>query len=489
MTFDFGKKLRKAGYYVYDLPLIKNWHAHTELKPNTNKTNGTFSYFGYNWWDLMSLGKFQNSEYVGIGKLSLPVGKDSGPGYVIINCGNRDTILENVETGDVYNIKKYGKSFYNKIDQNPLKKFNTLVSNYKDNMIQYVRVGDAHYILCNVQQLLSGESNITKTLLFTDLMLASGIVNSEQYYATTGLNAFLEKAERVYDEDEDEEFIDAEETLMQEWVVRLVEQWNYVNPAKNLPNGKKIPFKIHWIWLSKVPGSANPLKPKFAKFMESWISRNPNCEFNLWTDSSEPGINKNIVDYITIRNSNDINNLLNRLPDESRDGIKKMIAYHPNVGSRADSLRQAILYLEGGCYADVNDMECLMPMEQYFDKFDFMAGLEPMMYANNAFVASCKGHEIVKNFLLSIAQSADNFIEEWDPNMETEDKDNLVVSQTGPIAFSSIIFGVLEEKEMPRTCIFPSKFIYSNYEIPESPLSWLSPISLSGHFDARDYLK
>lgn len=488
MTFDFGKKLRKAGYFVYDLPLIKSWHAKTELIPKTNETNGTFSWFGYNWWDLMSLGKFQDSIYVGEGELALPVSRENSPGYVIINCGTRDAVLENFKTGDVYNIKKYGKAIYNKINTTPLKKYNTLFSKHEDNMMQYVRVGDAHYILCNIQQLLTGESNITKTPLFNDLMLASGIVNPEQYYSTTGLNAFLERSDRVRERGEDD-WIEPEDTLMEEWVTRLNEQWAVVNPSKNLPSGKKIPYKIHWIWLSRVPGSANPLKPKFAKFMKSWIAYNPNCEYNLWTDSSDPGIHTDIVEYVRIRDSNDIQKLLNKLPEESKDGIKQMISQHPNVGSRADSLRQAILYIEGGCYADVNDMECLMPMESYFDKFDFMAGLEPMMYANNAFVSSSKGHPIVKNFLLSIAQNADDFIDEWDPDMEKDDKDNLVVSQTGPIAFSSIIFGVLENKSMPRTCIFPSKFIYSNYEIADSPLSWLSPVSLSGHFDARDYLK
>ena len=75
-------------------------------------------------------------------------------------------------------------------------------------------------------------------------------------------------------------------------------------------------------------------------------------------------------------------------------------------------------------------------------------------------------------------------------------KITLLLSQTGPIAFSSIINGVLNDDDneyadelLPRTCIFPSKFVYSNYEIPESPLSWISPVTQSAHFDARDYLK
>ena len=69
-----------------------------------------------------------------------------------------------------------------------------------------------------------------------------------------------------------------------------------------------------------------------------------------------------------------------------------------------------------------------------------MAGMEPMLYVNNAFVAAAPGHIIVKNFLLFIAERSDEFIDDWDPDDDVEEKDNLVVSQTGPIAFSSIMF-------------------------------------------------
>jgi hypothetical protein len=126
--------------------------------------------------------------------------------------------------------------------------------------------------------------------------------------------------------------------------------------------------------------------------------------------------------------------------------------------------------------------------------FDFMAGMEPMMYVNNAFIASTSKHIISKNFLLFIAQNSKNFIDSWDPKMDKSDKDDLVVSQTGPLAFSGIINGIINNDHndnhnvLPRTCIFPSKFIYSNYEIANNPLSWLSPVSLSGHFDERAYL-
>ena len=174
---------------------------------------------------------------------------------------------------------------------------------------------------------------------------------------------------------------------MMDWVQLVADRWSEINPAKRLPAGKSIPKKIHWIWLARQPGTPNPLKPKYTKFMRSWILRNPNSEFYLWTDSSDPGIPTEIKDKVQVMNQDDISDLLNNLPAESRNGAIYMYKKHPNVGSRADTLRQCILYTIGGVYADVNDMLCMIPMEPYMEKFDFMAGLEPMLYVNNAFVA------------------------------------------------------------------------------------------------------
>jgi mannosyltransferase OCH1-like enzyme len=475
---NFGTARKKAGIFVYDLPLLSGWHSKTELKPIKGKT---FQYFGHNWWDLMDSNLLQKSKYIGIGSLKLDIDNSESPGYVIINCCGDNISITNKTNGDVYNVTGYSRKMFN-----PVGKSNSLFSSYNKCMMQNVQVGDANYILIGLEKILNGTAEVTMTPLYTDLLLASGIVNSEQYFSTTGLNAYIDKAYRAKSGIE----ID-EGSMMMDFVEKVAERWESINPATRSPKGESIPHKIHWIWLSKVPGSPNPLKSKYTKFMKTWIDRNPNSEFFLWTDSSDPNISKSIADKVQIMDEDSIYDVLEQLPNESRDGIINMFENHPNVGSRADSLRQAILYTIGGVYADVNDMACLIPMEPYMDHFDFMAGLEPMMYANNAFVASAPGHPIVRNFLQFIAESSDDFIDDWDPDMDTEEKDDLVVSQTGPVAFSSVINGVINNDEdvLPRTCIFPSKFIYSNYEISESPLSWLSFLSLTAHFDARDYLK
>jgi mannosyltransferase OCH1-like enzyme len=473
----FGEARKKAGIFVYDLPLLRHWHSYNELKPMPGKT---YQYFGYNWWDLMNSNIFQQSKYCGYGTIELKTSGNS-PGYIFINCSSKPIRITNKSTKEVYLINGYSTRLYNKSDEN------ILVADYSDCLMQYTRLGDATGILLGLEQLLIGKSDISKSPLYKDLLLGSGVLNADQYYATTGLNAYLSKVYREHGHMESEE-----DSSMMHWVETLAERWKNINPAKRLPRGKSIPHKIHWIWLSRVPGTPNPLRKKYTKFMKSWIMRNPTSEFFLWTDSSDPKISPEIRDRIQIMDANDINDLMNSLPSESKQGILHMYKKHPNVGSRADTLRQCILYSIGGIYADVNDMLCMIPLETYMDKFDFMAGLEPMLYVNNAFVASAPKHPIVRNFLQFIAQNSKEFVNNWDPNLEKDEKDNLVVSQTGPIAFSSIIFGLIDPEtgqDLPRTCIFPSKFIYSNYEINETPLSWLTPITLCSHWDERAFLK
>lgn len=474
MTWNFSEERKKRGIFVYNLPLLKHWHSYTNVKEVSGKT---YQYFGYNWWDLMQSGIFQKSKYVGYGRLNVAVNKPV-PGFVFINCSRRPIKVTNISTGEVYLIDGFSSRNYNK------SKKNVIEADYDECLMQYVIIGDAIIILLGLETVLSGENAIAKSPLYTDFLLASGVVNSTQYYHTTGLNAYLSKTYRSGKIMETEE-----DGSMMDWVQRLEDHWTKTNPTKNIPKGPTIPLKIHWIWLARNPGTPNPLDKKYTKFMKSWITRNPNCEFFLWTDSSDPGISKEIEGNITIMGQNEISKILNSLPEESKKGIAYMYKNHRNVGSRADTLRQCILYTIGGVYADVNDMLCQMPLETYMGKFDFMAAVEPMLYINNAFVASRPKHPIVRNFLQYIAQNSHDFVDSWDPDLEKEEKDDLVVSQTGPVAFSGIIYGLISEEKLPRTCIFPSKFMYSNYEIKDTPLSWLAPISMCSHHDERAFLK
>ena len=84
--------------------------------------------------------------------------------------------------------------------------------------------------------------------------------------------------------------------------------------------------------------------------MSSWITRNPDSEYFLWTDSSDPGLPKELEEAgVEVIYEEDIFDLLDRLPKESKEGAINMIENHPNVGSRADTLRQCIYILGRWC--------------------------------------------------------------------------------------------------------------------------------------------
>ena len=460
--------------YYYQLPLVRGWHAKTKLKPDNRKT---FKYFGSNWWDIVLSEKF-DKKYFGIEKYTIPKNLGDTTGIVFINFSNKTIKLNNGNKNKYY-LEPYGKLLYNYSDNN------TIETDYKDCLMNFVRCADAYFLFIGVESIINKDSKIIKTELYKNFMLACGIINPNQYFTTVGLNAYLNKI-IIKGKNID---VDMNSSMM-EWVEYCHDHWSLTNPTSKLGDCVNIPPLIHFIWFSKEPGKPNPLKLKFKKFIDSWIYRNPECTFYIWTDSNDINIYNDLKDRVKIKYSDEINTLINKLPKHWIPNINKLLKKHPNVGVRADTLRQIILYSLGGIYADINDMSCIMPMKKFREKFDFMCGLEPMMYVNNAFIATKPKHIVNKNFLEYISQNTNQFLYDWDPMLDTEEKDNLVVSETGPIAFSGILFGVLDSnyKKMKCSCIFPCSWIYPNYQITKEPESWLKPISIASHYDARDYL-
>lgn len=147
-------------------------------------------------------------------------------------------------------------------------------------------------------------------------------------------------------------------------------------------------------------------------------------------------------------------------------------------------------------YSDVNDGACLAPMGKLFESFDFLIGIEPVMYVNNAIIGSRKKHIIPQGMIVWLSKNAHNFVKEWNrdythPDVEQEEKDDYIVSTTGPIAMTQVIFGVMKkyEKKLSKSLILPSSWVYPNYWIPDSSATWLKPMSITAHYDRRDYLK
>lgn len=184
---------------------------------------------------------------------------------------------------------------------------------------------------------------------------------------------------------------------------------------------------------------------------------------------------------------------MDKLPDEVRTKIKYLYYNHPNPGARADTLRQVVLYYQGGVYCDVNDAACLVSLEKFLQKHDYFIALEPVMYANNAVIGSKKKHIISKLMIAWLAFIGKEFVREWKEeyvDADQEDRDDYIVSNSGPIAITQVIFGILMDnpEKLKNSLILPSSWVYPNYWMKESPLEWLKPVSITGHYDRRDFL-
>lgn len=469
-----------AKFPPYSLPKLYGWHLIP--KQDLKEKGKIFKYFGANWWDLLLDGKLPLNK----GKITLKT--KNAHAIIFINIGKNAVKMTDSHTGDVYNVMPGKRSAVN----NTFDKTVTFTSSKKNNMIHLTKIGTIWIVLLNVQDVEDGEAFIKKSIIFNDFLLMTGIPDKDQYMNTTG----IENLE--YFIVDGWKYKDSESGVRSDWTELLLEQWDKVNPRKTTKApGGGIPKKVHWIWLRRDPRKQEfgKLKPLFYKFMDTWIERNPGFSYNLWTDNPDFYVPAKYDDVITIRGPDEIKKLINKLPrGKIRNEIKYMYHNHLNVGARSDTIRQVILYYEGGIYADVNDGACLAPMEKMFKKFDFIIGMEPVMYVNNAIIGSKKGHKFNQYMIAWLAYNSREFVDEWKHDYideEQEAKDDYIVSTTGPIAMTFAIYGAMaaHEGSFKHSLILPAAWIYPNYWIAESPEMWLKPVSITAHFDRRDYLK
>lgn len=464
---------------LYSLPKLYGWHLMP--KQNLKETGKIYKYFGANWWDLLLDKKLPLHQ----GKITIKTSKAHA--IIFVNIGKTPVKMTNSHTGDVYNVIPGKRSQVN----NTFDKTITFTSSKPKNMIHVTKIGNINIILLQVQEIKNGKSSVKNSAIFDDFMLMTGVPDKDQYLNTVGIegiDAVKVKGWKV---------VDVVEGAKSDYVEMFIDHWDKVNPKKRKAKpAVLIPEKIHWIWLRLDPKKKKygKLKSVFYKFMRTWIERNPTFEINIWTDNPEFPVPKEFKDAVKIRGPNHIKSLIKRLPEQIRSKISYLYYNHPNVGARSDTLRQIILYLIGGVYADINDACCLAPLKKLCKKFDYFIGLEPVVYVNNAIIASKPKHIICKCMLAWLADSAHDFVREWKDDYfdaEQDEKDDFIVSYSGPIAMTTVINGVFDqyEKKLDHSLILPSSWIYPNYWIPESSDNWLKPVSICAHFDRRDYLK
>jgi len=463
---------------LYTLPKLYGWHLMSKQDIDKKNMGKIFKFIGANWWDLVE------NNYLPISSDTITIKTDKVYTVLFVNVGVTNVQITDVNSGDIYNIQAGKRSTINNIEK-------VMTFSSSSGNLSTCLVGSIMLILLNIQDLISGVTKLPDTSLFTDFLLMSGVPDKEQYINTVSIEELSMIVCSGWDCEE-------EGQIKSDFVELLLKQWKKVNPSriKGIGHEKGIPKVVQWIWVKKdtrVKNSFTKLKTVFYKFMDTWIKRNPEFVFNIWNDNENFVLPKKYENIITLQGPDKIEKLLNRLPKAIRGKIKHLYYKHPNAGARSDTLRQVILYLEGGWYGDINDSACMAELEKLGSRFDYVIGIEPVIYVNNAIVGAKRRHIFSKSMLCWLAKNSKIFVDEW-PDIEKEEdeaRDDYVVSTTGPIAMTSVIFGCMTKKNnlLSHTLILPSSWVYPNYWIPESSESWLKPVSIFAHYDRRDFLK
>lgn len=181
---------------------------------------------------------------------------------------------------------------------------------------------------------------------------------------------------------------------------RLYSNYSRMNNSKQ--GNEKIPLILHHIWLgSSLPNYA-------IHFRKSWIRKNPNWVFILWTDfpSKRHG---NIIlhsfdelfEYLKQPNKEQF-----IIMDMNTVTLKNQYIYNKktkNYGEMSDIARYEILYNFGGLYVDT-DFECLKPFDHFHYCLDFYTGIGHGRHLNfcNGLIGSAPGNIILKEAIQNL---------------------------------------------------------------------------------------
>lgn len=191
----------------------------------------------------------------------------------------------------------------------------------------------------------------------------------------------------------------------------LLEKMYEKNYQHNADKTERLPKKIHQVWLGgKIP-------EKSAKLQSSWINKNPNWEYKLWTD------------------------------DDVKDfGLENIDAFNAtkNLGSKSDIFRYEILKRYGGLYIDT-DFECIKSFDD-LTNLEFFTGTGHISIPEvfNGLIASVPNHPIINTLI---------------ENIKTNNDFSKISFTTGPMYFSNIFFNYIKNNN-DNIVVFPTKFFY-----------------------------
>jgi len=185
---------------------------------------------------------------------------------------------------------------------------------------------------------------------------------------------------------------------------------HYVTGQQNV----NITKKIHQIWLG------GELPDKYKRLINTWIEKNPDWEYKLWTDSD--------VDSFGLKNIDKFNSI-------------------NNLGAKSDIFRYEILYRYGGLYIDT-DFECFTSFNDLI-YLDFFAGTGHVYLPEvfNGLIACKPEHTLIKKLIDDITVVSTNDFNE-------------ILSLTGPKYFSNKLFEYIKNNSDEKLVVFPTTFFY-----------------------------
>jgi mannosyltransferase OCH1-like enzyme len=167
-----------------------------------------------------------------------------------------------------------------------------------------------------------------------------------------------------------------------------------------------IPRTIHQTW------KTNSIPEKFKKYQQSWMKKNPDFQYKLWTDEDNDNLIKNhYPQYYDLYQSFD----------------QKIL--------KVDFSRFCMMHHCGGIYADL-DFECLKSINELLDKNKIVFGLSRENLIEIAFIASEPKQQIWLDMLEYVSDEYQNRKSIKGKIVSTFFKDFAVLYITGPNAFT-----------------------------------------------------
>ncbi|MCI5052735.1 MAG: hypothetical protein MRY21_06345 [Simkaniaceae bacterium] len=198
------------------------------------------------------------------------------------------------------------------------------------------------------------------------------------------------------------------------------------------PTPYKIPQNIHLIWLGATPPEG------VRAVFQTWVDRHEGWNCKLW-------------------GNDDARTLIDEVGQEFPN-VKETFDRAEKFSEKADVLRLAILYKQGGFYADT-DLPCFGSLEGLHRHSNFYSCIEqndrsPLQTCNAA-IGSSAGHQVIREALQNVR-----------PRRSGEGADS-ILHRTGPVLLSNKVRdGLKRDKDngTTDTLVLPSGYFF--------PLPW-----------------